>query len=836
VTGKYTAEARVRFRGDAALGQRYLAEGRKYLGQLHRDMELGDTLSGRRRITNAAGVHFDVSQVMGAPPVIEIDVRPVEPKAAPVLPALLGFVTRPRNFGTGAANDGENAFGLKSHVLLSPVVEEDWASRYYDASYAPGDEKVYGEGDGGRPLFPDGFSSATGQTYAGNIDWRNTTGTRAVTWIGAPERVNADATRRQPYVFFNGAVLLDTRVYTGGVFSDRIGAACLRQRGADTWLLWLVGTTLYRARLRPDPAITWWPYPYLGDCPRAAPIEEAHVEAVTVTVTGTLDLGTILSWAFNQSATEARVLHFGTTAGGVRPVFELVIDLSDLDDVTATIERVGSYSVTTTFNESLTSANFLYDAPDTEVEAAFDGSWATTPGTHDLTYNPVATTHAHSVPYTASTSGSRTTADQGGAFPIATDYANNVVSRLYFRPCTGSSSATCAETYSESETFDAAVTVTMVVPDPYTSGPPGNTNTVYTVDQAKTIGRTFAYSASGSLTGGQLFGQIEGEGSPWFSVDIGGSYATAGSSNFNSTAEQARVSNFGAGTETITNTGTSSASAEASGSGNYNDLVLWWCDLRFRSAIYTNLAYTHVSEEASASSATFSGSSTPSMVSFALVPASYDFGHQGAGSASATSSASDGVSNELTMTTTVMMHGAVVDAAVSTREQNLASSTSGTTVPSFGRLFASVSFFDFPLFTDASATYSVDPPVSSTGPSAVWPDFADLLVSERGLSQMQHEWDLPDAEAQTDARKVILDDYGFAIAYRGGTWAFSVPWLNGTFDDTPPGDEPLIGWKSAIANGDLDALTGGHGADLFGVMWPLSRAAHRLVPTLGAIP
>lgn len=131
---RYTRELRVRYVGDAALGQVLLPEARKYVAQVDTQRQgIGPGASLSRRVVNAAGAVFDVAWV-GDQPTVTIDVSKLSPKSVEEVIHL--FVT---------GSEGLEVIDIGSKQLIAHV---DGLADYEVDGVARNGKLVFVTGDG----------------------------------------------------------------------------------------------------------------------------------------------------------------------------------------------------------------------------------------------------------------------------------------------------------------------------------------------------------------------------------------------------------------------------------------------------------------------------------------------------------------------------------------------------------------------------------------------------------------------------------------------------------------------------------------------------------------
>jgi hypothetical protein len=761
---RYTGDIRLRLSSPAA--RVYDDAGRLLLGELLARGLI--TATDRRVLPDGAIV---IAHVRGSQRIVELIEPPHGTREAQgqlAFDTLSGFVTRPRNIDAN-----ENVFGLHSHVLLSRA-GEGWASRFYDASYG---DPLYTT-IAGKPVFPTGFDDGGGATQAGNLDWRNRDETLALTWRGTAERFQMNASDYGRYVYHNGAVLVDAG---SGV---RVLGACLRRGGNGLRVYWATGDfDLFAADLLPDrDVIPWWPQEQGAfGCPRLRQVEAAD-KVLVAALNGS---PTIWSFAFNQRATECRMLCREDNGEGGYAIVEYVTQFADEAEVAAS---------------SATKGTLQFRLSETR-----EGQNVTT-GT--------LTTASSATSYTAS----KTIEDTGGTFPIAVDYENDVPTRLWLKVAAGSSSCSFSETDEHTETIGS-------VGDPFTT---------QTDTEAYSDTTAGMFTSSGTLAGGLLYAETEA-GERWFSLSIGGEYTATSSLS---------LSQSGSYTETSTYTGdgithswtfvgvdehTNAISASTTLAMTWNDVFLWWVDLRSRSLVVTDLVVTQTDNDqylrAGSGGRTQTGPNDTILGEPVRAPT---FSPDSTGSVVVTDI--DQSVLTYTYTTQLHFHGELVDTLTASVVDTFTSNDSyaATEEVAHPGMSTAVSLPTYPMLPNNSVpgtNTSVSTSTSNTVTTSELPislrnGVIELAVSEQVIDLVignQHDPFFIFSPSPLGTGQLVTNRFGNFIAYRGG-WAYSMPALQGTFtSDTLD----IADWTSRLSGDDFDARTGNHHPEQYATMWPL---------------
>jgi hypothetical protein len=776
----YSYPLRLRLLGDRLTALKYAREGRGVVQMMMDQAQRGQRSYGRLHATNAAGVRFTATWT-GGHPTLEIDATSLTPTEQVTNLFISGFVVRPRNI------DNENEFGLNSHVLLS-LKGDELDPAFFDATYLPVDrERIYEETTDGRELFPGGFSNGSGVTQAGNIDWRNSKESLAVSWVGAPERFKVDLTQLSRYVFCNGAVLMDAGV------GNAVLAACIRPTGgAGLRLFWVTDEfDLFYADLQPDrTAIPWWPTNQgaLG-CPRFELVDEADK-----TLAAFLDGGTVWSFAFNQSATEAKGIFRSLNGDGGADIIERTYDFSDVDNVTSSDVTKGVLQL--------------------NLSTAREGENTTT-GSNPLL---IDTDYAASASIT----------EEGSAFPIAVDYENDEPVRLWLKLATGASSCSYTLTRTHTEGSNSTGDIFTSQTDTSTVNDTGSSN----------------FTSSGQLTEGELYAETEG-GERWFSQTIEGSYSAQSSTTLSQDGSYVLTGTYtGDGithswTFVGVDTHSSMSTCTTAVSSGWNDVILWWVNLSKRSIVITNLVANNTIDRTYSRTGSMTLTQNGVNTTVLGVPVyNPNFSSSTVGEVTTTDVETEVVT--YTYTTTLMFNGETVDtleAVVSDTyvTDNSSVATTSVTISGASAVTAEVSLPVYPLLPDNSVpgtNTSVNESASATTRTSELPISVRNGVIELGISESvidvliggQHDPYFFIDPVASETNLLVPLRFGSFIAYKTA-WAYSMPNLQGAFEVA---DFEIGDWTSAVYNGDINLLTGALSPENYSTMWAICKCLYRL--------
>lgn len=879
----------MRWQGDrTGLGQ-YEAVARKVLGQLDERLKLGNVAVGSQRVTLPDGAVVEATRIGGQPMVR------VTPPPAPgargrgvslVAQALQGIVTKPRKFGTEAGvDDGQNAFGQHAHVILQHTDNPDdpggllWHPSFYDAEYKPDgmDAGIFSTSPSG-PLFKDGLAAH------GNVDWRDADEEIAITWLGHPSRcwlattdyfdsdgtttgesgpplLNRGATR----IYHNGRCVLDHDViYTDWEdvdYREVISGACMR--GATLIYVATPGRSMgvgtefpirvYKVTLTPDLTSLPW---------LAAAVSQMKPEHAALFVQATMedveligeqvfprmgaDDGYGLATAFfNQSATQARgiLTKRKATTGDTIGFVEVVIDISeDASEASFSVIDRGelAYIATETKTYEQLSPNVQNNTirfvSDPDFPPPIDG---TPPPAGTITSEAEIRWDISVQPSVLWTGGSITSEREpvsSGPFPVSVDFENDVPVYLWWEPEAQSESEAWTGAISETEEGSRVHTVTY----DGSSNEPTNDSYEGYVERHIAVSRESTFSAS--VVGGKLYA-IDANGARWFEVstDRDGIHTDSISATLNK-----RFSVYaGPGIERDTTFNVAF--------GNSGDPllpivfpVLWWADLRSRSAVYSvvNWLAGTIRDYNDIVGVTAGGSEGTRNINDSMA---WDYAACYRDEAYTETSINLAVTN-----TFICFYGEQEREMVATFDRGLEPELVSNTLSSgvkfdyvFGKVFNDTKYtlsgpdaaaiasgwmpsgeppYDNPV--DTTETASLPSEVSTQDPDRISPaNFRDhvpgRLWAYSSLLPATFFGDFPGvidrepASGASDFFPRYSTQYGAWIAYRGA-WAYSM-W---NMDRT---DDPGISYSSEIKGGDIGPLTGDRtGVQLYEQMWPLS--------------
>lgn len=629
MSGRYVYEHRKK--GDvASASPEALDAGKKLLGYLAEQRRLGLAKTLVAQATTADGSVVTARFVGNMP---EVSIRSSPPRPSKVLAQTLeGFVTKPRKFGTqGTQNNGQNAFGQHAHVLLQTKgagAAQEWRSLFYDATYVPTGYplRVFGTFQGKTLL-------ATGLAAHGNVDWRGKDEAVSITWIGNPSRTWLVQGGFEGYrggsgrIYHNGKLILNhTLTYTapheGWVAEERVAGACLRRAGRNVWLVYVTRPGLgsdetstddypirvYRVPLVPDRlAFPWMRSPQADPllAPQFVAAAIADVEKIGELVmprrTGINASSQGLATAFfNQSGSQARGIlvrednNAGTAGDESRVEFvEVVIDLAeDLASASITTQSHGELYYTVQTDDTFES---VMPAFYNQMDFHRDTVLAPLPaaGTYEIAYSPeyevVDAYLTGAKPYLFIETGTRTVTTapvSEGPFPIGVDFQDDVPVYLWWTPETTQQVATRAATWTQEETGTKTATE---IYDGSSGLPTGGSSTIH---RENTASASSNVTVTTTITGGSVYAEDQ-LGVRWLDVNTDRSFVATEVIS----ADLALVAD--------STTGKTSDYTDSRTMADPNvdvKIVLWWVDLRSRSATYsknttttgTNLASTTV--------------------------------------------------------------------------------------------------------------------------------------------------------------------------------------------------------------------------------------------------
>jgi hypothetical protein len=320
-------------------------------------MKLGGIQTLFRMITLPDGSQLRAGFACGTPIVEYFPVYPPTGGARDTV--MQGFVVHPRSTGS------VDAFGDFPDVLLInegavPIEDSSYTNLFYDETYFSSNPTtpqagLYTSNRDGQVVFSDGL-----QNLSGNVDWRNSDESFVIYWGGASDRyfgVFGAGFFPGQKCWINGDEIVDVSGQSGITSDDIVVGACLhtgllviavareRQNGSTPSRL-----RIYTAPLKPlaDDELSW-----LGAAPAVSVLRRPRFTAVAadeyelrfeyefdaVVRSGICD-GPPL--CFNQSATEGRMmLRYRVASSFADPnltIRELIIDISDLEDVTLDVD------------------------------------------------------------------------------------------------------------------------------------------------------------------------------------------------------------------------------------------------------------------------------------------------------------------------------------------------------------------------------------------------------------------------------------------------------------------------------------------------------------------
>ncbi len=861
--------------------------GKKALAYLANQRQLSGvkTLSLRQELPDGSIV---LARFIGDMPVIDILPGPGGARERIAVPMLYGFVTKPRLFGAVIdpfpvdITNGENAYGEKAHTILTDVKRNDeeptWQRYFFDESF-----QVDPPGGLYERLFPDGLLDC------GNVDWRDGNDRLAVTWIGPPGR--SVGIGHSDYVFYNGKKILSLSVIDT---LRAVNCACLKVIGADLWLYVLAtpfanqirSVKLYRAKLRPRPGVQWEPHTALL-CPLVDDVVADDIETVyTLDHTATIEQAyACTQGAFNQAATEVRVVQLSFSAGDYIHSDELRIDFTDPDDIIESVtRRTVRVTDTTTFGPQTYQANVneLYtdDSSSWVSDTPFPGFY---PYTEHQTLVPTRSLGRGSGPATGDPnyrgvigiggSTTRTTARTGTSLTYSVDFKANVPVRLYWQPTENSGSGSYTRTFSNNHTSTGER-------EYLHTGGPGSGYTSLDLEQHFVFNFTEIASSSGAAIGGKVWVEVEGE-APWLVLETQSSESYSSSTtdersqDWHVTATPASPEFGFINADTVEQAEVHIDRLSTSTIESHTEIVaLWWLDMRSDSATYS----TVVGDRDVTTTTTTTGdyTSTDLVLWGGNVPTN----------ATCDVSAVTTGGYSLVYTLHVLFGGVEVDSTTWTRTVDVGDTANSTpSLASEPNWSASGSEFPSPSGEGMSAPDGGGTPTlyasytkadsltrraaligsSPTDPSGVldlmvtgsntaspavttsegaFPDYDRVAMANTVTNGAIDDgtWALtfteagprswlerkPDSDIRTNAWNLDLPKgWGTWIAYRG-RWAFSIPW--------PGTDMTIATWHDGITLEDtprtLFELTGERDdpapPDLYGTMWPLSQCAPRL--------
>jgi hypothetical protein len=826
------------------------------------------------------------AELWGAIPRVSVKLPPKVQTISVQLESLLGIVTKPRKFGVNFdpfpvdTTNGENFYGELAHVLLRDraprAVSPEWQPQYYDDSNVV-DARYYGG------FIPDGFYSH------GNVDWRDAQQRLSVTWIGAPSR-SAGYGWSLFYVFHNGQLLFDLTDFDDPDGKLRVvNCACLKVIGTDLYLYVLavpapfpsdfedVALKVYRAKLRPHPDADW-PFDTALYCPVLDRVLAADVETVlTVDTTGRYpNMEDFTQGAWNQAATQARAIVLHTLGDDTIRADEVFIDLA----------AEGGPAATWTEHALTVVRTQAYDEQTVQANGAYFKSWEwiidsdpppPAEGNHPfaLNINVTITDGNQSSGQTSyqpvvgvAGSGSLTTTVTGDAIPISVDFRDNVPVRLFWRPATGSLSGTYTAPFTTNFDVSGSSNAT------YNS----SLQRVYFYEQTlveRGMSWGLNHSFAGSLSGGTVFVQVEGEASPWVTLTMGASCTGSSAESREWSYEWERVlERTGTGAieladGLVTVEGTIAGELAETWSSTVEEFAVWWLDMRYDAITYSEATETTAGARSYTLGGTRSESTNTDNTNGSLSPGLEYLPYIDPIEISASSTSRD---NDYTITVTVMFDRAVQD----TNTLSWSNTESGSYTPS--NFYTGTLRYDWqrgngffaalatignrvgvpwvvglrahppraeaelmrealvgldPALTDLSLTDTYQPvDVVVDDYSISYPTFMGVALHDNLYQGMweptmtesgARSWleRKPDTDVRTAVNLEVPKGWGTWIVYRG-RWAYSIPW--------PAGDLTTATWRTDIEGAaDLPDIIGfAADAELFTPMHPLSLCITRV--------
>lgn len=839
--------------GDKELAARYLPEGRKWLGQVREQLDISGNAQGIIRRTNPDGVSF-TARIVGGQPHLTIDVRSAgttEPNRV-----LQGIVTKPRDFGTVAANDGQNVFGDFAHNILvsSRAPGARWQTLFFSAAEVPTATPRPQVNGFYKPVFADGL------VHHGNIDWKNTDGSLTVNWCGRTTRSIPDLEGyERSMVFHNGAVLFDHSAVGSGV----VIGACIRQFAGQTLLLYATaggGYKFHRVTLAADRAAA----PWAADVPtRSAPRLKADPASYALlhTLVGGTDF-VASDWlpvvAFNQSANEARLIVpdvLGAVTGLTEVIryTEFIVDLARpvVPEVTHAVGLTADLDfVYTTSNTARLTPNWVNVAiPGTsghQSPPVADGTYTLSDASGFSTYYAYPGPGLSSPPWTVvDRSTSSEVRPASVEIPLVVDYQDDVPVYLFYKNPRIERNSAWGIDITDTTTASASGSETWVA----------NARTNWIEHQVATrsmsrvgaLGGGKALTIDFAMTGGYVRA-VDKDGVEWFrsTIDGEGSGHVTVDVEYDWTGDSNRTS---LSTRVDTCAASCTIDQAATSSGRVKQPQLWFVDLRSRSITYTEWDCN----DTAASTLAYSGTNNSSAYT--------GFGSNPEPDTDGTRTAVTGITDEsVTARTVVMFEGAVVD----DRSTTLGASSPGTTTSgtinvtyvaswvfpnAVNTMVALLQPLSAPLTDGGSglAGTTADPTMSQEAAAGAWTtpapgalfdllqnvsiswttahDDPQLFVPPDELHSTPHlhyrPWIATGADKEPTTLELSARNWGTWICHQG-VWAYSMPDLASS---APAYRFDLK--HAAGATTTLQTLTGDRGAELFEPFWPLSRCAFR---------
>jgi hypothetical protein len=830
--------------------------GKKLLGYLAEQRKLSGvkTLFCSRTLADGSVVR---ARFIGDIPTVEVLAAGSRIAGGVETTVLQGFVTKPRLFSYTPDDEGVDEYGALAQNLLVHN-SSGWKTLYFDASYVPGGAQVDGYYEftpQHNTLFTDGLPEG------GAIDWKDLDGAVSVNWAGPPTRA-IGSTRYDTKVFHNGRLLWDHQEEVG---AGAVIGACLRSFNGTTYLVYasftptVTGIVFQRVAVdKEHEGFKWVPddTPLLR-WPRLKAVAGTHEVLHTVASTG---VDRRMHVAFNQSATEARFIkQIGLTSAGGGTRFrydEVIVDLADLDAVTSEVGISVDYDnyETNAVDASLVP-NFL-NCPRCETNtgtpppAVPDGTYSYIDASdftlYPAVFPPPGNPDYLAIPESITNDISRPGSDP---FPVVVEYEDDVPVYLYYQAPAYTATANYELSFADSASSTASGYETYV----------SNVMTDMQRDTARSqvIDRTGTLTVSYTLTDGRLYA-VDKNNDIWFDVALTGSAEVSGTADVDYSFTDSSHDDLSTSSYSMSASVSISQATDATGEAVLPRL--WFVDLRSRSITCT------VWTASSTQSLTFMGSATRSD----LTPTTFFLPdvdmHLDVEETNDTDVTYEGV-------TQVWFYGEVVEEFTGEFTDSTSTPASYTIVadnrwasyampqaagggidhilpsraPDAGDLYAGAdavaaeaswsypggsttgnSLTGDPYFFDTEVDIHQNYPSSFTVEGTFYGPFGEVFDTQGYLqSALFTAWD-----SDPDTSLVNRVDRGTWIAH-GGEWAYSMPDLHidGTRTDL---SVPLYTFGMSSA-GDLQALTGERGADLFTPFWPTSRCVFGVRPkTKGA--
>lgn len=865
-----------RLSGDTADRPDLLDIGKKLLGDLENQRRLSGVKTCYRRFTAVDGsvvtARFDGD-------IPSIDVQAAKPGQGNAGKELFeGFVTAPRMFGTAAANDGQLAFGDKAQVILQgrdsvPVL---WRSGFFDSTYLP--EVFSGAAFTYERAFRDGLA------LAGNIDWTNSDGSIALTWLGPKMRSlsladpgwsASNLTHRGPCVYCNGAVLVDHSSISA---TEKIIGACIARFDSGAHLVYVAYQHDFSGAIGNVPKVY---AARLGV--NGAQLATIAAEDVSLLATGvSVDTEEHLLFPclfFNQAGTEGRMIRVwvdpNVASNGYSIHFtETVVTLNA--DGTASIAEVdrGEASPVVVGSENLTVAPNAYSLAETTFVDDNVPDFPVPVGTYEATYSsgyaaPRAITDSNldRIPDGITNSGSviYTLTVAGGPFPIAVDYEDDTAVYLYWTPGSVDYNASITASWTQSSTATQSSSVTYAeIPDTAGATYPSADEGAHHLEISAN-GLTSS-TATDTITDGRLHA-VDKEGVTWLDIAYSKSAtaSSSGSADLAQAYDRSYSDTYDSDGTPLTGTDDRSASTHfestlTTGSSSEEHWpMLWWVDLRSRSASYS--LYTHKTQQAATRTSTADAETTTGLTTDPSFP-----------NATPTTSVDETVDSvTLDVDTRVVFYGVEVDAVTmhSFVDAPSDSSPAGSShaygpgdviqhrfsVSAAARLpgmsldavpttllhgdgsWAGVALSDVVASFDLTGdppdlTQEYEFPPIDLGAPLLTRDTLDFDPTNATIDQDDSFiyiepfgsgvswWIANGADRESTAVPTDIGHHNFGtwIAHKG-LWAYSMPDLS----DLTHADMSAPQYRFGVKGGaSLDTLTGSHSAELFEFFWPLT--------------